>query len=203
MFGSGVLLLLFPADRLLSRCVQLRSLDWFRSLENSPRYRPWWWVPMLWLDPLRAFLGVYLLKAALLAADPSWVGMNKLSYGVVVALICGSVIAQMFTRREADVLLAPLGFVAGIVAALTPWPVALIGLTMAVTAMFAFRRLYAFFGFGLAAVGILGALFKAPVAWLIPALAILFLPMVVAFLSGWTLEIPIRDDSAPRGALKR
>ena len=39
VFMPGVLLLLYLADRLLSRLVELRSFDCFQNLENSPRYR--------------------------------------------------------------------------------------------------------------------------------------------------------------------
>lgn len=61
VFVPGVLLLLYPADRLLSSLVELRSFDCFQNLDNSPRYRPWWWVPALWIDPLRGFAGTWLL----------------------------------------------------------------------------------------------------------------------------------------------
>jgi hypothetical protein len=39
LFVPEVVLLLYPADRLLSSLVELR--DCFQYPENSPRYRPW------------------------------------------------------------------------------------------------------------------------------------------------------------------
>jgi hypothetical protein len=195
LFAPGLLLLLFPAEWLLSSMVQLRSLDRFQSLQNSPRDRPWWWVPALWLDPLRAFAGAYLLRAALGAPVDDWASTPKLEYSVVVAAVGVGVLCQMFTRRDPEAVLAPIGFVAGLVAALTPWQVAAIGVTMAVTAMLAFRRFHAFFTIGLCAVGALGFVLKAEVAWLVPALAALALPFAVSALSGRALEIPTRRDS--------
>ena len=64
-FVPGLLLLLLPADRLLSRWVELRSYECFNSLNNSPRHRPWWWVPALWVDPVRAYAGTWLLLRAM------------------------------------------------------------------------------------------------------------------------------------------
>ena len=61
LFVPSVLLLVFPADRLLSSLVELGSLDCSQGLENGPRHRPWRWVPALWLDPLRGFPGTLLL----------------------------------------------------------------------------------------------------------------------------------------------
>lgn len=203
-FVPGVLLLVFPADRLLSRLVELRSFDCFQSLEDSPRHRPWWWVPALWIDPVRAYAGTMLLRAALLRPGLDWAETEKGSYALFVTVLAAAVIAQLFKRREREALLAPLGFVAGIVAALAPWAVSLLGLTVALTAMFAFRRFYAFFGVGMAAVGGLGFAFGARPMWFVPALAVLALPLLAGMITGRSLELPARNAlPAGRAGLKR
>lgn len=196
-FALGGLLLLFPADRLLSGRVRLRSFESFQTLENSPRRRAWWWVPLLWLDPLRGFAGAWSLRWSLPTAGQDWAAAEKIPYAAVVAVLCAGVACQMFRRGEREALLAPLGFVGGIVAALTPWAVACIGLAMALTAMNAFRRFQAFFAAGFAVVGCLGLALKAEPRWLILALVILALPGVVGVTSGRPLEIPARGESPP------
>lgn len=192
----GVLLLLFPADRLLSARVELRSFESFNSLVNSPRHRPWWWVPALWLDPLRACFGTLLLKHALALTPAPWAEMPKAAYWTVVGTLVLAVIAQMVTRREKDALLAPLGFLAGIAAALVPWHVALLALASAIAALFAFRNFPVFFVAGATVVAALGFGFRADPAWIVPAAALQVLPVIVAFATGTTLEIPTHHADA-------
>lgn len=42
LFVPGFVRLLYPADRLISSLVELRSVGCFQNLENSPCYRPRW-----------------------------------------------------------------------------------------------------------------------------------------------------------------
>ena len=198
LFLPGVLLLLFPADRLLSSRIELRSFGCFQSLENSPRYRPWWWVPVLWVDPIRALLGAFLLQHALEleTMTPDFTG--QAGYGLLLGTLALAVMCQTFTSRgNPAVLLAPMGFVSGLVAALTPWPVALIAIVTAVLGLFAFRQFHAFFGTGFAAVALLGFVLKADVEWIAPAVGAFALPIATGFLTGRALELPTRNSSKP------
>lgn len=196
LFVPGVVLLLYPADRLLSSLVELRSFDCFQSLENSRRYRPWWWVPVLWLDPLRAFLGALLLQRALGVADATWTLTPKPEYALLVGVIGVGVVCQMITRRgNSGVLLAPIGFAAGIVLALTPLTVAALGIVTATLGLFAFRQFHAFFAFGLVAVGVFGIVLDTEMIWIGPAVGVLALPIVAGVVSGSTLELPTRNAS--------
>jgi hypothetical protein len=193
-----VLLLLFPADRLLSAQVELRTFESFRSLENSPRFRPWWWVPALWLDPVRGFFGAYLVRHGLLIGSNPWALVSKTAYAVLLGLLTAAVIIQMFTRRgDRTVLLAPLGFVAGVVLALTMWPVALIAIVAALLGLFACRQFHAFFAFGPVAVALLGFTPDAHAMWVAPAAGIFALPLIAGILTGTTLELPTRNSSRP------
>jgi hypothetical protein len=196
----GLLLLWFPADRLLSRAVQLRSFDCFQSLERSRRHRPWWWVPVLWLDPGRGFLGSWLLmRAFALEEAPGFSFVPVLPYGMAVGVLILAVLIQTFSRREEGVLLAPIGFVVGLVLAITSWPVAAVGLTMGLVGLFAFREFHAFFAVSLVAVAVLGFAFEVPPMWLLPAIGALALPVAAGVMTGRTLELPTRDASSPRG----
>jgi hypothetical protein len=198
LFVPGVLLLLFPADRLLSPRVELRSFDCFQSLENSPRFRPWWWVWALWLDPLRGFFGAYALQHALTISSTDWEFVPKAGYALLVALLAVAVVTQTFTRRgDRGVLLAPIGFVAGVVAALMPWLVAAIGIVTALVGLFAFRQFPAYFVFGVGAVAVLGFTLDARVMWIVPAMGVFALPFMTGLITGSTLELPTRNSSGP------
>lgn len=66
--------------------VELRSFDCFQNLENSP-HRPWWWVPVLWLDPLRGFFGTILVqRGAAGITEVTWSLIPKPEYALFVAV---------------------------------------------------------------------------------------------------------------------
>lgn len=198
LLAPGALLLLIPADRLLSSLVELRSFDCFQSLENSPRHRPWWWVPALWLDPLRGFFGAFLLKESLAITSVPWAVTPKPAYALMLAVLALGVVCQTATRRgDQGVLLAPMGYVAGVVAALTPWPVALIAVVTASLGLFAFRQFHAYFVFGSVAVALLGFVLGAEMMWISPAIGAFALPVIAGIVTGSTLELPTRNASGP------
>ncbi len=198
LFVPGVLLLVFPADRLLSPWVELRSFGCFQSLTDSPRYRPWWWVPALWLDPLRGFLGTLLIKQSLALSTVPWAQTPAGGYALALAIIALGCICQTYTRRgERGVLLAPIGYVAGVVAALTPWPVALLATATAGLGLFAFRQFHAFFAFGLVGVSVIGFVLCDDVVWVAPAVGAFALPIIAGLVTGSTLEIPTRNAGRP------
>lgn len=191
----GLLLLLFPADRLLSSVVRLRSFERFHSLHNSRRHRPWWWVPVLWIDPVRAFGGGFLLKFALGLDSVYWSQTEVPAYCVLLGLLSVAIWCQTYTRRDENVMLAPIGFVIGLIAALTTWQVALGGLLIGFTGLFAFRQFSAFFIMGLGAVALVGFALGQELTWLIPAVAAFGLPLAINLFSGRTMELPTRDSS--------
>lgn len=199
LLAVGALLLLFPADLLLASTVSLRTVDSFQNLENSPSGRPWWWVPALWLDPFRAFGGLWLVKAGLAAGGVSiaWLHGRNPAYWGLVAGLAVAVTLQGYTRREPDVQLAPIGFVGGIVAVLLPWPAAVLSLVLAVAALFALRSYFAFFVTGLIAVPIFGFVLKAEIPSLIPAIIVLGLPVLLCLTRGATMEIPAHKPPTP------
>lgn len=202
LFVPGVLLLLLPADRLLSAKVELRSFDCFQNLQNSPRHRPWWWVPALWLDPLRGFVGTFLLLRGLSIELQAWRLSSLMAYILLLVVLTAGLLSQMFTRRgDRGVLLAPMGFVGGVAMALTPWPVALIGIVTAMLGLFALRQFHWFFAFGFVAVALLGFLMDTNVVWYAPVLGLFALPIVLSLVTDSTFEIPTRNDSGPAGTV--
>jgi hypothetical protein len=195
LFVPGLLLLLFPADRLLSSAVRLRSFDCFQSLHNSARHRPWWWVPALWLDPVRALIGGLLLKQAFGLDSVYWSQTAVPAYTVLLGILSVAIWCQTYTRRDENVMLAPIGFVIGLIAAMTSWQVALGGMLIGFTGLFAFRQFPAFFLMGLGAVALIGFAFGEELTWLIPAVAAFGLPLGINLFSGRTMELPTRDSS--------
>ncbi|MFI5356347.1 MAG: hypothetical protein ACHQ4G_03330 [Opitutales bacterium] len=194
-FLTGLVLLFFPADRLLSAQVSVRGAESFQSLQNSPRRRPWWWVPALWLDPVRGLLGTWLVRRGCVLTMHAGVPEPKSAYAVMLAVLFVAVLVQLPTRRSQEILLAPIGFMAGMVGILVPLPVAVIGLAAALGSLFAFRAFSAFFTAGLAVVAVLGLVLQAPLCWLLPAVGLLAVPVLAALLSQRSLELPTRSDS--------
>ena len=84
---------------------------------------------------------------------------------------------------------------AGVVVALTPLTVALIGIVTAALGLFAFRQFHAFFAFGLAAVCLLGTVLGVGMMWIGPAAGVFALPILAGLVTGSTLEVPTRNAS--------
>lgn len=191
----GILLLFFPADRLLSSVVQLRSFDCFQSLENSTRNRPWWWVPAFWIDPLRGLSGGWLLKSGFGLDSIYWNLTSVPTYYVFLALLIFAIWLQTYTRRDDQVMLAPIGYIIGLVAVLASWPVALGGFLIGLTGLFAFRQFIGFFIMSFGAVALIGFVLGVEPMWLIPAVLSLGVPVAIAVMTGNSMELPTRDAS--------
>jgi hypothetical protein len=195
LFVPGAVLLLLPAEILLSQRVELRTLESFHTLENSPRFRPWWWVPALWIDPARGLVGAWLLKRSLAATPAGGEWIQQPQYWVVAAILLIATLAQTMTKPKREALLAPIGFVAGAAFAFVPWTVALIGVVSALTAIFAFRRFYVFFLVGAAVIPLIGLALKTSLLWLAPVVVMFALPVLIAITLGQTLELPVRNTT--------
>jgi len=98
------------------------------------------------------------------------------------------------TSRDSEKLLTPLGYVAGVVAALIPWEVATIGIVAAGVAVIAFSAFHAFFTVGFFIVILLGLILESRMHWLLAAAGLLLLPLITSRVSGRSLELPTRRD---------
>lgn len=192
LFLPSILLLLFPADKMFSVHVELRSFDCLSGLGRRNRRCQWWSLAGLWLDPLRGFAGAWLLIHAFDLAATSWNLMPKVGFAMAVSILVLAALSQTFTRRDSGVLLAPIGFVCGTAIALVPGYTPLFGLAMALVAMFGFRQFNAFFLVGTLAFPLFGFVFQAQVGMICAATMMFLLPLLAGMLTGSELEIPWR-----------
>ena len=195
--AGAIAALAFPTDFLLPRETRLRDFESFVSLENSPGRRPWWWLLALWLDPLRAFGGTYLLIHAFAAPAGRHGLVHSPGYWIATAILALSCVCQCLTRRDPEALLAPIGYCVGCLAIIAAPAAAAIGCALAVTSLFAFRRLNAFFGVAIVTLPVLDYVLGGSLPWLLPGLIVLTLPLFLTLVTGRTLEIPTRGN--PRG----
>jgi hypothetical protein len=191
----ALLLLWFPTSGMLSQKVQLRTWESFQILHSAKTVRPWWWVPALWIDPGRGAAGVYLLKKSLGLQVTFWSQTPHTEYYVMICVLLVGVMAQLYSRREEGVMLAPMGYVLGVVVMLLPWTVAIAGVVLAITGLFAFRYYEAFFLGGALGVAILGALLRMEWVWWVPAVAVSVLPLIATLVTGKSMELPTRDPT--------
>jgi len=145
---------------------------------------------MLWLDPFRGYLGAWLLISALGLTPSSWEMMPKLGLSVLLGVICLSALSQTLSRRDHGVVLAPIGFVSGVVVAIVPGVAPFICLAIALLAMFGFRQFYAFFAIGVIALPLLGFVFASSFGLIAAALPMFFVPLMVGMLTHSSFEIP-------------
>lgn len=192
LFTPAVLLLLFPGDRLMSPQVELLNFDRASHRSRSPKCSRW--VYSRWLEPLRSFGGAFVLKVSLPLTTDLWHYVPQTEYSLFVGVLFLGMILQLFTRREEDALLAPIGYVVGLMFAIVPWPVALVGLIAGITSLFAFRQLQGFFGMAAVVVVAIGLLLEAPVIWMLPIVGVLLVPVIAGLTTGRTLEMPVPRD---------
>lgn len=185
-----MLLLLFPADKLLPTRADLRSFDCLSGLRDYHRRRSGLWLIALTLDPFRGFAGAWLLMHALRLSASAWPTIPFGTFGILLSVLALGTISQTITARDRGVLLAPIGFIGGAVIALVPGYAPLLAVALALTAMFGFRQFYAFFAAGMLVLPLLGLLFEASPAFLVGGTMMFSLPLMLAMLTNCVLEVP-------------
>jgi hypothetical protein len=190
LFLPAAVLLLFPGNLFLPAGVEMLSFERFRNASGKSR-----WILLRCLDPVRAFGAAFALKVSLPLTSDMWAYVPGQEYGVLVGVLMAGVALQTFTLKEPDVLLSPTGYVVGVLFALVPWPVAGVALIAGITCLFAFRQFMPFFAMVAMVAAAIGVLFETPVIWVLPAVGLVFVPVVASLVTGRTLEIPVREDT--------
>lgn len=200
----GLVLLICPLDVFLRGNVSVRSYE--KICERRGRAaRRWWLQPGLLVDVPRAFAGGWLLRNAW-TIEPPLEGIGRhLPLAVSVAFMGLALLVQMHTSRKAGVVLAPVGFSAGLVFALLPLWVAALVVVLAVVSLIGFRGWSAYFLSGALGAGALGFMALRFDAWMIAAVLLMMEPLLVSLLADRELVLPFsrgrRSTEGPSGLL--
>jgi hypothetical protein len=201
LFFPALALLLFPVDALLTtRRLKLRAFEHINFQSGSwARLPSAWSMPASWMDPLRAFLGIKLLGYAWVVDDfadglASWIPVLTLC-----ALLTLAMGVQVHTRRNLEVLLAPIGYVAGMWLGLLSPVVAVLAVVVGVGGVIAFRSWAAFFICGAAYVSCAGFWIMGKNLYVPLCAGLAMLPWLMSAITNRTLVQPLRAPgySAP------
>lgn len=190
LFVPALLLLFYPLDHLLPGRIRLRS---YESIRNDPlgARDAWWRQPWIWINPLRSCAGGWLLHNAWTIEPPLpgfWRHLPFFGTLLVLALAMG---VQMHTRRADDVLLAPVGYSAGIVFALLPPEIAVLVIMLAGACLMAFRSWSAFFFCGAVGALAFGYLILRWNFWMLATVVLMIEPVVLSLLAKRELLFPV------------
>jgi hypothetical protein len=198
-FIPALLLLFYPLDHALRGRVRLRAYEDVRN-DRPDAADAWWRQPWTWVDPIRACVGGWLLRTAWTIEPPVdgfWLHLPLMGTLVVLALALG---VQMHTRRVDSVLLAPMGYSAGLVFALLPPQVAVLVVVLAFVCLMAFRGWWAFFFFGAAGAGAFGYLILRVNLWMAGTVVLMMMPLMLGMLVRRELLLPsARVQTRSRG----
>lgn len=189
-FGPALLLLFFPVIERGAARVRLCGYEDIRNNRDGIA-GVFWRQPWVWVDPIRAFAGAWLLRNAwTLEASLSgvWKHVPLAATFLILALAVGS---QMHTRREEEVVFAPIGYVSGLMFATLPPQVAVLVVALAGACMMAFRGWGSFFFCGAFAAAVFGYMILRVDLWMAGTVALLIEPLFLALLFGRSLVVPV------------
>ncbi len=189
-FLAALLVLFYPLDSRLGLRARLHNYESLLAAgfatEGGWKRQSW-----LWADPLRAFAGAWLLRNAWAVEPPlPWIWLQGPLIGTVLVLAV-AVGVQTHTRRVDGVLLAPVGYIAGIVFGLLPPEVAVLVLALGGVCLMAFRRWWVFFLCGAIGAGAFGYLILGVDLWVAAGVVLMIEPVAVSLLLRRELLLPV------------
>jgi hypothetical protein len=161
-----------------------------RPPHGDHRRRRWWKLPLVWIDPVRGFaVACYTLEA--FPKPPRGVSIYpQLSAIALTLLLC--LWMQTVGRRRAGETISPMGFLAGMIAMVLPYEVAIPVLVVGFSTVVAVRDYsFGYFGAALMAVGF-GYFHMGMNPKLVAPIALILLPVVVNWLRRTHLVVPVR-----------
>lgn len=190
MLVPAVVLLYYPAERIMPTGAKLRSYLQLNDPVAGHR-RFWWrWQPALWADAGRIALAVGAVRFALspgLATDDAWATV------ILGALLLPGLMLQMVTRRKDGAMYAPVGYAIATLVVLLPPITALQVAVISIVALGAIRYFDAFFLGGGATSLALGLLPGAPKLSALLVAAVFILPVLLAAMFRRKLVLPVRS----------
>lgn len=191
----ALVLLYYPADRILPQGLRLRTYGQLSDPARSHRVRWWLWQPALWADAGRCGVSLWLVRFALAPTG----GLGAQPAAILGGLLLVGVLPQMVTARKAGTMLAPLGYVFAALFVLLPFAAALPVLVLGVVGLMALREFSAIFIGGGIVTGVFGYLLGGPVPTVAALAATFVLPVVVSTMFRSRLVLPVhsRAESIP------
>lgn len=190
----GLILALFPGKILRGdecrhfNCEQLVR----RMTDKTRKRRRWWKLPAVWIDPVRGFFAAWLLKDALVR-NPGAHGLEaQLPTLLPMLILTVGLTVQTSGNREKSQLVAPAGYLAGLMIGWLPWMISVPAVILGGSSAVAFRRWEAAFAIGSATTLIIGYFFMGKSIPLIWAAGVFAWPMFLAWLTGSKLVLPVR-----------
>ncbi len=188
----AIVLLFYPADRILPHSLRLRTYGQLSDPARSHRHNWWLWQPALWADALRCAVAIWLVGFAL-----SPLGNNAAAKPSVLlgGLILVGVLPQMVTLRKAATMFAPLGYVFAALFVMLPFAAALPVAVLGVVGLMALREFSAIFVGGAIVTAASGYLLGGSVTAVVIMAGVFVLPMVVSTMFRCKLVLPVQSRS--------
>lgn len=192
IFLPSVVLLYYPAERIMPTGQKLRTYSQLSDPAQRHRHSWWRWQPALWADALRIAAAVWLLNFSIVPAAGE---SRALAVVLLGGLLMLALIPQMVTRRKPDAMFAPVGYVLAVLFVLLPLSAALPAAVLGIVGLMAIRDFTAFFiGGGLMAV-LLGYFLGGSLVTSCMVAAIFALPAIVSAMFRCKLVLPVRVGS--------
>jgi hypothetical protein len=190
-FILALIVLFYPLNSGSNSRVRLLDYEGARNQLGASGACVWWRQFSIWADPLRACMGTWLCVHAF-RFDPVLPGLWLHSGNVGILLVlCCAVAVQMHTRRGNDVVLAPIGFSAGVVFAFLPPHVAVLIVIFAGASLVAFRKLEAYFICGAMCAGVLGYLILGVQHAVVGAVVLTLQPVLLSTVTYRRMRLPL------------
>jgi len=204
---QALILLWFPLGLFFGKGVSLRHYSNAAVSDEFSLARSWATIPVLWIDPLRAYLGTLLLSnnnfALQLANGVKGMTAHE-PLLITVGVLGVALLVQMFAVRNPEdeaTLLTPVGFTIGMIFALVPATeiaplttvVAVLATVVAMASVAAFRSWHAFFLGAALAVFFTGLLLlKGDRVQLLALVVLLMEPVLICVVARREFVIPVR-----------
>jgi len=186
----AIVLLFYPADRILPQNLRLRTFGQLSDPTRSHRHRWWLWQPALWADALRCAASIWLVDFAL---TPIGHGAGAKPVTLLGGLLLLGVVPQMVTLRKVSTMFAPLGYVFAALFVLLPFAAALPVAVLGVVGLLALREFSAIFLGGAIVAVVLGYLFGGSVTTVAILAGVFVLPVVVSTMFRCKLVLPVQS----------
>ena len=189
LFLPSVVLLYYPAERIMPTGQKLRTYSQLSDPAQRHRHSWWRWQPALWADALRIAAAVWLLNFSIVPAAGE---SRALAVVLLGGLLMLALIPQMVTRRKPDAMFAPVGYVLAVLFVLLPLSAALPAAVLGIVGLMAIRDFTAFFIGGSLMAVLLGYFLGGSLVTSCMVAAIFALPAIVSAMFRCKLVLPVR-----------